>query len=179
MANTAAEIVWITHLLQELHALPPDRPTLLCDNKSALFMTQNPVSHKHAKHIDLDYHFIRELVHSGKLYTKFVPTNLQIMATEGSDTTPPPLTEGGTVPTSGTVAADSAISTAAHTINIRGDDTDLTSDNIVCTPNSKMSNSRSASFLILFLSSYYFSLVLPMFLLVPLHPEVVVDTLSQ
>ncbi|GKF52363.1 uncharacterized mitochondrial protein-like protein, partial [Tanacetum coccineum] len=78
MANTAAEIVWITHILRELHALPPDRPTLLCDNKSALFMTQNPVSHKRAKHIDLDYHFIRELVSSGKLYTKFVPTNLQV-----------------------------------------------------------------------------------------------------
>ncbi|GJV27675.1 retrovirus-related pol polyprotein from transposon TNT 1-94 [Tanacetum coccineum] len=38
----------------------------------------NPVSHKRAKHIDLDYHFIRELVHSGKLYMKFVPTNLQV-----------------------------------------------------------------------------------------------------
>ncbi|KAI3673709.1 hypothetical protein L6452_39837 [Arctium lappa] len=78
MANTAAEIVWITHLLRELHALPPDRPTLLCDNKSALFMTQNPVSHKRAKHIDLDYHFIRELVSSDKFFTKFVPTNLQV-----------------------------------------------------------------------------------------------------
>ncbi|XP_021986393.1 uncharacterized mitochondrial protein AtMg00810-like [Helianthus annuus] len=39
MANTAAEIVWITHLLQELHALPSDRPTLLCDNQSAIFLT--------------------------------------------------------------------------------------------------------------------------------------------
>lgn len=39
MANTTAEIVWITHLLCELHALPADRPTLLCENKSALFMT--------------------------------------------------------------------------------------------------------------------------------------------
>ncbi|GJV61903.1 uncharacterized mitochondrial protein-like protein [Tanacetum coccineum] len=78
MANTAAEIVWITHLLQELHALPPDRPTLLCDNKSALFMSQNPISHKRAKHIDLDYHFIRELVASDKLYTKFIPTKLQV-----------------------------------------------------------------------------------------------------
>ena len=37
MANTAAENVWITHLLRELHALPPDRPTLLYDNRSALF----------------------------------------------------------------------------------------------------------------------------------------------
>lgn len=78
MANTAAEIIWVTHLLRELHALPLQRPTLLCDNKSALFMTQNPVSHKRAKHIDLDYHFIRELVASGKLSTKFVSTNLQV-----------------------------------------------------------------------------------------------------
>ena len=78
MANTTAEIVWITNLLRELHALPPDRPTLLCDNKSALFMTQNPVSNKRAKHIDLDYHFVRELVAYGKLYNKFVPTKLQV-----------------------------------------------------------------------------------------------------
>ncbi|KAJ9544175.1 hypothetical protein OSB04_023882 [Centaurea solstitialis] len=46
MANTAAEIIWLTHLLRELHALPHGRPTLLCDNQSALFLTQNPVSHK-------------------------------------------------------------------------------------------------------------------------------------
>ncbi|XP_022041779.1 uncharacterized mitochondrial protein AtMg00810-like [Helianthus annuus] len=78
MANTAAEIVWITHLLQELHALPPDRPTILCDNQSAIFLTQNPISHKRAKHIDLDYHFLRELVSAGKLATKFVPTKLQV-----------------------------------------------------------------------------------------------------
>uniref|UniRef100_A0A251RWD9 Putative zinc finger, CCHC-type n=1 Tax=Helianthus annuus TaxID=4232 RepID=A0A251RWD9_HELAN len=78
MANTAAEIVWLTHLLQELHALPPDRPTILCDNQSAIFLTQNPVSHKRAKHIDLDYHFLRELVAAGKLATKFVPTKLQV-----------------------------------------------------------------------------------------------------
>jgi hypothetical protein len=36
MANTAAEIIWVTHLLTELHALPITRPTLLCDNQSAL-----------------------------------------------------------------------------------------------------------------------------------------------
>lgn len=29
MENTVVEIVWITHLLCELHALPPDRSTLL------------------------------------------------------------------------------------------------------------------------------------------------------
>ncbi|XP_071718016.1 uncharacterized protein [Rutidosis leptorrhynchoides] len=61
MANTASEIMWLTHLLRELHVLSAGRPTLLCDNRSALFLSQNPVSHKRAKHIDIDYHFVREL----------------------------------------------------------------------------------------------------------------------
>ncbi|KAI3500548.1 hypothetical protein L1887_36372 [Cichorium endivia] len=78
MANTASEIVWVTHLLRELHALPSNVPTLLCDNKSALFLSQNPISHKRAKHIDIDYHFVRELVSSGKLQTKYIPTHLQL-----------------------------------------------------------------------------------------------------
>ena len=76
MANTAAEIIWITHPLHELHALPLDLPTLLCDNKSALFLSQNPNSHKRAKHIDINYHFVCELVASGRLQTRFVPTSL-------------------------------------------------------------------------------------------------------
>ncbi|XP_071687138.1 uncharacterized mitochondrial protein AtMg00810-like [Rutidosis leptorrhynchoides] len=78
MANTAAEILWLAHLLRELHVLPPGRPTLLCDNRSAIFLSQNPISHKRAKHIDIDYHFVRELVLSGKLHTKNVSTHLQL-----------------------------------------------------------------------------------------------------
>ncbi|KAJ0813187.1 putative RNA-directed DNA polymerase [Helianthus annuus] len=78
MANTASELIWITHLLHELHALPPGPPTLLCDNKSALFLSQNPISHKRAKHIDLDYHFIRELVAAGHLHTKFISMDQQV-----------------------------------------------------------------------------------------------------
>ncbi|XP_071739433.1 uncharacterized mitochondrial protein AtMg00810-like [Rutidosis leptorrhynchoides] len=58
LANTASEMVWITHLFKELHVIPPTRPTILCDNKSAIFLSQNPVSRKRFKHIDIDYHFI-------------------------------------------------------------------------------------------------------------------------
>nr|KAJ0203133.1 hypothetical protein LSAT_V11C500252710 [Lactuca sativa] len=71
MANTAPEIVWVTHLLLELHALPSDRPTLLCDNRSSLLLNQNPIFHKRAKHIDIGYHFVQ-------LYTRFVPMSLQL-----------------------------------------------------------------------------------------------------
>lgn len=71
-------MVWLINLLRELRALPSTRPILLCDNKSALFMSQNPIAHKRAKYINLDCHFVRELVASGRLETRFVPSHLQI-----------------------------------------------------------------------------------------------------
>ncbi|XP_023763132.1 uncharacterized mitochondrial protein AtMg00810-like [Lactuca sativa] len=39
MANTIVKIVWVTHLLREHHVVPPDRPTLLCDNQSVIFLS--------------------------------------------------------------------------------------------------------------------------------------------
>ena len=50
----------------------------MCDNKSVIFLSSNPISHKRAKHVDLDYHFLRELVIAGKLRTKYVPSHLQV-----------------------------------------------------------------------------------------------------
>ncbi|XP_014506456.1 uncharacterized protein LOC106766224 [Vigna radiata var. radiata] len=38
MANAAAELIWITHLLHDLHISHQAR-TLLCDNKSAIFLS--------------------------------------------------------------------------------------------------------------------------------------------
>lgn len=78
MANTAAELIWISHLLCDLKAMSSERPTLLCDNLSAIFRSQNLIAHQRAKHIDIDYHFVCELVLCGKLHTKFVPTKLQV-----------------------------------------------------------------------------------------------------
>lgn len=78
LANTSAELLGICNVLRDLHALPATPPVLLCDNKSALFLTQNPISHKRAKHIDIDCHFVRELVEAGRLSTKFVPSSLQL-----------------------------------------------------------------------------------------------------
>jgi hypothetical protein len=78
LAHTASEVVWLTHLLRDLNVSLSHQPLLLCDNKSALFLTLNPVSHKRSKHIALDYHFIHELAALGTIQPKFVPSNLQI-----------------------------------------------------------------------------------------------------
>ncbi|RVW84000.1 hypothetical protein CK203_047314 [Vitis vinifera] len=40
----AAEVLWLTHLFRDLRVTLTHRPLLLCDNKSALFLSSNPVS---------------------------------------------------------------------------------------------------------------------------------------
>lgn len=78
MANTAAEVIWLTHLLKDLRVSAVPRPVILCDNKAAVFISSNLVSHKQAKHIELDYHFTRYLVLVGRLATQFVPTEQNV-----------------------------------------------------------------------------------------------------
>lgn len=54
MANTAAELTWLTYLLRDLRVSQTQPPILFCDNLSALYMTVNPVFHARSKHIELD-----------------------------------------------------------------------------------------------------------------------------
>ena len=79
LATTAVELLWLTHLLHDLKVSISPKPILLCDNKSVIFLSSNPVSHKRAKHVELDYHFLQELVVAGKLRTQYVPSHLQVV----------------------------------------------------------------------------------------------------
>ncbi|XP_068645126.1 uncharacterized mitochondrial protein AtMg00810-like [Aristolochia californica] len=76
LALTAAELLWLTHLLRDLQVPIPKRPLLLCDNKSTLFLSSKPIVHKRAKHVELDIHFLHELVLAGKIRTQYVPSHL-------------------------------------------------------------------------------------------------------
>ena len=39
-----------------------DTTVFLCDNKSGIRLSENPVFHNQSKHIDIRYHFIRDMV---------------------------------------------------------------------------------------------------------------------
>lgn len=45
MANTAAELTWLTYILKDLGFSHFSPPVLYCDNLSALYMIVNPVFH--------------------------------------------------------------------------------------------------------------------------------------
>ncbi|XP_019199645.1 PREDICTED: uncharacterized protein LOC109193260 [Ipomoea nil] len=78
MASTTVELTWLTFLLRDIGIHLLHAPQLLCDNLSVLHMSINPLFHARTKHIDIDYHFVREKVAMGHLVTRFVPSSHQI-----------------------------------------------------------------------------------------------------
>lgn len=67
VADTAAELRWVSYLLQELGITSISQPVIYCDNVGATYLCANPVFHSRMKHVALDYHFIRKMVQSGFL----------------------------------------------------------------------------------------------------------------
>nr|GEZ44131.1 hypothetical protein [Tanacetum cinerariifolium] len=51
---------------------------MYCDNKSAIALCCNNVQHSRSKHIDIRYHFIKELVENGVIELYFVNTEYQL-----------------------------------------------------------------------------------------------------
>ncbi|CAN6695415.1 unnamed protein product [Malus baccata var. baccata] len=62
LAHCAVDIAWIHMLLKDLHQILLDPRILLCDNLSTLALCYNHVFHTQIKHLDTDFHFIRERV---------------------------------------------------------------------------------------------------------------------
>jgi hypothetical protein len=72
-ANATAEVMWIQILLKEIRISCPSQVRLWCDNLGANYLASNPVFHRRVKHIEIDYHFVRERVVKGLLQIDYVP----------------------------------------------------------------------------------------------------------
>lgn len=81
VANTSAELQWVSSLLVELGIRLPQQPVFYCDNVGATYLCANPVFHSRMKHIALDYHFVRNQVQSGALRVVHVSTHDQLADT--------------------------------------------------------------------------------------------------
>ena len=78
LANTAAEITWFQSIIHELGLPPQQSPTLWCDNIGATYLTSNPKFHARTKHIELDFHFVRDKVSNKELTVKFISSRDQL-----------------------------------------------------------------------------------------------------
>ena len=58
--EAAKQAIWLKELMVEIINKEDKKVVLKIDNKSAIFLTKNPVFHGRSKHILSKYHFIRE-----------------------------------------------------------------------------------------------------------------------
>ena len=78
IANGTAEVTWLQSVLRELGVFQSRAPTLWCDNLGATFLTANPMFHARMKHIEIDFHFVREKVSAGALKVRFISSQDQL-----------------------------------------------------------------------------------------------------
>lgn len=77
MADVTTELKWLHALLLNFGVSHPRSSSLFCDSKSALYIAQNPVFHERAKHIEVDFHYIRDAIQVDLVTTTHVPTTEQ------------------------------------------------------------------------------------------------------
>ena len=78
LSNTAAELNWIQSILHDLRFLLPTSPQLWCNNIGATYLSSNPLFHARTKHIEIDFHYVRDQVLANKLQVSFLSTKQQL-----------------------------------------------------------------------------------------------------
>ena len=77
-SDASKEAVWLRRLLLGLLHPQVKATPLRCDNNGALVLTGDPSFHARVKHIDIKYHYIRELVEANILKVDYVHTKSNI-----------------------------------------------------------------------------------------------------
>lgn len=62
--EASKEAIWLGRLAKEL-GMPASTPVLGCDSQSAVYLAKNAMFHARTKHIDVRYHFIRQVLEDG------------------------------------------------------------------------------------------------------------------
>ncbi|GJR68574.1 ribonuclease H-like domain-containing protein [Tanacetum coccineum] len=78
VANAVAETYWLRNLLRELHTPLSSATLVYCDNVSVVYLSSNPVQYQRTKHIEIDIHFVRDLVAAGQVQVLHVPSRYQL-----------------------------------------------------------------------------------------------------
>jgi hypothetical protein len=70
------EAIWLQGLLREIGYQGKDKDTvqLYGDNMGALALAQNPEYHARSKHIDVQWHFVREKLQEERVKIEYLPT---------------------------------------------------------------------------------------------------------
>jgi len=78
LADGTAEVIWLQYLLTDLQVPSVSTPTIWCDNLGATYLSANPIFHARTKHVEVDYHFVRDRIAKKEIQIRFVPSRDQL-----------------------------------------------------------------------------------------------------
>ena len=74
LLHTLREQIWLVRLVKEIGYDISNQNVIYGDNPIAIALTHNPEHHAHTKHVDIQYHFIRDCVEDGRTRLEYCPT---------------------------------------------------------------------------------------------------------
>lgn len=77
-SSCACQAIWLRRILQHLGQTQEECTKLHCDNSSSIKLSKNPIMHGRCKHIDVRYHFLRDLTKDGVVELVHCSTENQI-----------------------------------------------------------------------------------------------------
>ena len=78
LADGTAEVIWLQYLLTDLQVPSISAPTIWCDNLGAIYLSANPIFHARTKHVEVDYHFVRDRVAKKEIQIRFIRSRDQL-----------------------------------------------------------------------------------------------------
>ncbi|GKE24554.1 cysteine-rich receptor-like protein kinase 8 [Tanacetum coccineum] len=78
LADVTCEVSWINCPFKDLGVITSSPTIVYCDNASAIALVSNPFQHARIKHIEIDYHFVRDKIRQGLILPTFIPTQHQL-----------------------------------------------------------------------------------------------------
>ena len=79
LANTVVEVKWLHTLLFELGIPISNSPVMWCDNIGVAYLSSNPIFHACTKHVEIDFHFVQDMVADGSLLIHFLSSRDQLV----------------------------------------------------------------------------------------------------
>ena len=79
-SDASREAIWLRKLLSDLFDSSLEHVVIQCDNQSCVKLSKNHMFHDRSKHIEMRYHYVREMVQRRAVNLRYIPTDKQIAA---------------------------------------------------------------------------------------------------
>ncbi|KAK9675528.1 hypothetical protein RND81_11G012900 [Saponaria officinalis] len=77
-ALCACQCIWLRRVLKKIGLEEKTGTVIMCDNSSTIQLSKNPVFHGKSKHIDVKFHFLRDLVNDGIVNLSYCASENQV-----------------------------------------------------------------------------------------------------